>query len=371
MLQIRKLLAACCAGLLLCTASALPASAENEETKPETYEDGMFTFAYVDGGVELYACDSSALAVNIPDTTDGYKIVSIGDSAFYGCTKLKKVEMGEHVRRIGEAAFMGCTSLTSVELPESIREIGDYAFYGCSMLDKIDIPDTIAEIPAGMFYDCKYLQEVEFPANLTTIGTGAFYNCQLLPTPELPETVTELGDYAFAFCSAIEEVNLPESVTTLGMAAYYGCINITEFTVPKEMEHMGFMPFMGCVNLNAYHVEEGNTSYLTEDGVLYSSDMQVLYAYPAGKTDESCTIPEGVTTIQEAAFFSAVNLKEITFPSTLKAIGSNCWYLRTMPKNRCFFSGFCKTASISLRVLCTPSMLLVSRISSIRQLRMN
>ena len=107
MLQIRKLLAACCAGLLLCTASALPASAENEETKPETYEDGMFTFAYVDGGVELYACDSSALAVNLPDTTDGYKIVSIGDSAFYGCTKLKKVEMGEHVRRIGEAAFMG------------------------------------------------------------------------------------------------------------------------------------------------------------------------------------------------------------------------------------------------------------------------
>lgn len=329
MLNIRKLLASLCAGAVLCVSGAMPVYAETAETqpetKPETYEDGMFTFAYVDGGVELYACDSSALAVNIPETTDGYKIVSIGASAFYGCQNLKSVVLSDNIQKIGEAAFMGCSNLIKINVPESVEEIGNYAFYGCSSLESIDLPDQLTAIPEGMFYNCEYLQTVDIPENVESIGLGAFYNCALLPTPKLPETLTTLGDYAFAFCYAIDKVELPSSVTTLGAAAYYGCINITEFTLPREMENMGYMPFMGCVNLAAYDVEEGNASYVVEDGVLYNNEKQVLYAYPAGKKDESFVIPEGVTAIQDAAFFSAVNLKEIQFPSTLKTVGAGAF----------------------------------------------
>jgi hypothetical protein len=63
-----------------------------------------------------------------------YSVTSIGGSAFYGCSGLTSVIIGNSVTSIGAYAFYGCNSLTSVTIPESVTSIGDCAFGGCSGL---------------------------------------------------------------------------------------------------------------------------------------------------------------------------------------------------------------------------------------------
>ena len=60
---------------------------------------------------------------------------------------------------IGFSAFKGCSALTSATLPASLTTIGNYAFEGCSTLT-----------------------ELSLSAALTTLGIGAFEDTSLSPT---------------------------------------------------------------------------------------------------------------------------------------------------------------------------------------------
>ena len=47
------------------------------------------------------------------------------------------------VTTIGESAFYGCSRLTSVTIPESVTEIVDGVFYECSGLTSVIIPNSL------------------------------------------------------------------------------------------------------------------------------------------------------------------------------------------------------------------------------------
>ena len=110
--------------------------------------------------------------------------ISIGDWAFYSCTGLTSVTIGNSVTYIGYDAFRGCSSLTSVVIGNSVTSIGDNAFSGCSGLESVTIGN-----------------------NVTTIGDFAFYNCTGLTRVEIPDSVTSIGESAFASCSSLTTVN--------------------------------------------------------------------------------------------------------------------------------------------------------------------
>ena len=65
----------------------------------------------------------------IPDS-----VTYIGYGAFYGCSKLKSIEIGNSVTGIGERAFNG-TGLTSITIPDSVTSIGNRAFSYCLSLN--------------------------------------------------------------------------------------------------------------------------------------------------------------------------------------------------------------------------------------------
>ena len=56
-------------------------------------------------------------------------ITTIGEHAFYWCSKLTSITIPNSVTTIGLGAFYGCSNLTSVTIPNSVTTIGDYAFY--------------------------------------------------------------------------------------------------------------------------------------------------------------------------------------------------------------------------------------------------
>lgn len=76
-----------------------------------------------------------------------------------------------------------------------------------------------------------------------------------------------------------------------------------EFVVPKTVEYLEGLHFVKNPYLEAIAVEKSNPKYSSEEGVLYNKEMTELIYYPIGKTDENFVIPDTVEEIgQEASF---------------------------------------------------------------------
>ena len=58
---------------------------------------------------------------------------------------LKSIAIPNSVTSIGDYAFFDCSRLTSVTIGNSVTNIGNYAFYYCSGLTDIDYQGTEAE----------------------------------------------------------------------------------------------------------------------------------------------------------------------------------------------------------------------------------
>ena len=90
----------------------------------------------VTSGTNKYTSD-----VKIPEfiTYNGttYNVTSIGNYAFYNCTSLTSVVIGNSVTSIGNEAFSNCSGLTSIVIPNSVTSIGERAFCDCSGLTSI------------------------------------------------------------------------------------------------------------------------------------------------------------------------------------------------------------------------------------------
>lgn len=165
------------------------------------------TYTYMplnDSTVKLTGFSTTAAAANveIPSTAtlNGkvYSVVSIGDSAFIGCTALKSVRFEASVKSIGNHAFAYCTALKSVQFEAPIESIGD-----------------------GAFLECTELGEVELPASIISIGTAAFLGCAKWETVKLGNSVVSIGENAFALCKNLKSVTIPSSVQTIGENAFH------------------------------------------------------------------------------------------------------------------------------------------------------
>ncbi len=72
---------------LLLLALCLTACAE--ETKPETFTSGDYTYILPENGAaEITGYWGKAENLTIPDQLDGHPVTAIGDDAFYSCSSL-------------------------------------------------------------------------------------------------------------------------------------------------------------------------------------------------------------------------------------------------------------------------------------------
>ena len=128
-------------------------------------------FSYVEGGVAVVHPNTSAVpaqgwngyprpvgAVTIPSTVVHndveYNVVAVSDYAFFGCSGITSLTVGEGVEMLCASSFRGCSALTSVSLPSTIDTIGNYVFYGCTDLQNVAVQSLVPpRCAAGAFFD--------------------------------------------------------------------------------------------------------------------------------------------------------------------------------------------------------------------------
>ena len=77
----------------------------------------------------------------------------------------------------------------------------------------------------------------------------------------------------------------------------------------------------GLEALEKIEVEEGNESYISEEGVLYNKEKTTLIRYPQSKSDQTeYKVPEGVKIIGENAFRENKTITKVELPKSVQSI---------------------------------------------------
>ena len=124
-----------------------------------------------------------------------------------------------------------CLDIKSVVIENGVESIGDSAFWGCSKLENVDIPSTISSIGWQAFEGCSSLKSLEIPSNIISIGLGTFRGCSSLENLEIPPSIMTIGKNAFEGCSSLENIEIPYSVTSIDYAAFANCSSMSSIKI--------------------------------------------------------------------------------------------------------------------------------------------
>lgn len=301
----------------------------------------------------------------------GDQITQIGRYAFTG-TACSTIKFGKNVRSIGAEAFNGCRNLSGdLTLPDSVQIVGDRAFSGCTGLNgTLTLGSSLQTIGAGAFHYCPFSGDLVIPDNVTSIGDSAFYISDYL-RPETQGTLTfgknlrTIGKAAFSGCAFTGSLTIPEGITeiaigtfsssrsngmftgtltlpstlkTIGASAFSYTDFSGELLIPDGVTSIGANAFKECdgfggtlslpdsvktVGESAFYLCKGFTGLKLSASLTKIEERSFAHMYGL-KTE--VVIPEGVTEIGEGAF-SCSHMPSVRFPSTLKKIGKQAFYL--------------------------------------------
>ena len=170
------------------------------------------------------------------------------------------------------------------------------------LVEKVVMTGSITTIGNDAFDTQHSLTEFTFCSSVESIGAEAFSNCYGLENITLPNNLEQIKKYAFENCEKLSRINIPAKVNSIGEGAFRACTSLTKFTV---------------VSTNQY--------YIADNGVLYNKPKTELLFFPAADENKrtSYTVPYGVITIGEFAFYRAAKLQSIELPPTVKELAYN------------------------------------------------
>ena len=309
---------------------------------------------------------------NITEVVIDDAIMSIGASAFDGCTSIVKAtvpalaisliphtSLKELIITSGESIQAGAFELNGLEkvsIPSSITYIGEGAFYASSNALDVYVEDLAAWCNIAFAdYDANPLStggklyvgeqqvtDLVIPGEVTAIspyafvegmfssiyisdsvayiGDWAFSGCSQLAYISFGNDVESIGRYAFQNCENLTNVTLPDSIITIGNNAFVGCSNLACVTIGAGVKEIGVGAFSNVPKLEEISVVEQNTQFRSSVGILYNKNSTELIRYAPGKRQMTYFIPDGVTHIAEYAFEGCTELTDIFVPESITSI---------------------------------------------------
>ncbi len=265
-------------------------NATNIKFKPFTEGQTLFQF------IKIQATNYGNISGN--QSRDYRKGSTIDISAYplYSQAKFKKWELTADLPENEKGVIADpYSSTTKYTLPVSVSNL-NATITLTAVFEWEDEPDVIIE---------NGIVKKFYQPNTTTISIPATW-AESSTSSKIVNT-TAIENYALINYNA-QIIELPSTISRLGSDANAAMCLVNNLNSLKEIK-----------------VASGNTSYMSNDGVLFSADGKTLLRYPPAKVGQSYEIPEGVTTVAAYAFYNA-GLSTIKLPSTLTSIGNYSFY---------------------------------------------
>ena len=135
--------------------------------------------------------------------------------------------------------------------------------------------------------------------------------------------------YIMKYTGTEEDVVVPvvidgKKVVSIGEDTFTDCKTLKNITLSENIKNIesnsreAFPCFNGCDNLENIIVNENNSEFSSEDGVLYSKNKEVILLYPRGKNVAEFVIPEHVKYLGRKVFSKCENLKRVSIANGIK-----------------------------------------------------
>lgn len=205
---------------------------------------------------------------------------------------------------------------------------------------------SFLQIALVLFISPIYAEKIE--------SNGIYYNVTSSNTVEVTNRGDAEDDWMYyapndlysgivVIPSTIEYNNNTYNVTAIGDNAFAGSQYLSVLDISSSINSIGDGAFTLCNALQSISVEDGNTSFFSEEGILYAKNPIAIYYVPRGiqgdiVLNESITkipssafqycskittiqLPDNVVSIGDGAFNSCTGLKEIFFNNKIESIG--------------------------------------------------
>lgn len=203
---------------------------------------------------------SDVVSVHVEDC-----VTKIGDYAFMTSefTNLTSITMADSVTEIGQAvhnAAYGGAPLKSISFSNNLVSIGDSAFWGCDKLTSLNFPNGLQKIEYGAFYKCTGITSVVLPDSVKTLGSQCFYNCSSVTGVTFGTGFTGIEGYGQCFeytniskviCKAVTPPVIDQFMFC--PAADFTCRDRIRVYVPRN-------------SISAYEQASGWSYYYIDDG---------------------------------------------------------------------------------------------------------
>ena len=249
--------------------------------------------------------------------TGGYSYYPAVPNSYY----IRTVILPNTLTKINKAAFRNNSYLTTITIPGSVKEIGERAFESCTALKNLTFEDGVEGIDTNLNFNNTAIVTVTIPGSIKS--TPNFSGSASLQKITCLDGVETCNAYS---CSSLREIVVTDSAK--GISVNY-CNALEKVTIGDGMTPEAIQSVANVTSLTQIVTTETSTKYKSVDGVIYSKDGEILYAWPRGKTITNLVIPEQVKEIYKNTFRNINISGTITFNDDLEIIGDYAFYQRS------------------------------------------
>lgn len=347
---------ACCSIATSMVPMLTPSLARADESRPDTvYETAKLS-------TETDSAASSSVSTNKNNTIDSL-LAQTGEEGSQSIISTSTVlnSVGSDASTQAILTHDGLNFCINEDNPSTLAFIG---WSGAAPKGKVDIPEAVVFNEQKMLVT-RIASQVSFEAELENMGIDE----ASLTDADCAHLKSELVA-SVATAPEVEEISIPATVCDIDTSAFAAYPNLRKFTVnaqnetykscndmlfnadltcllavPEGMEGAAVLPceslvevssvtFARCSRLVSIDAtgSTAQSAYTSQNGLLYTQDMETLVAAPAG-LGASVTIAPECTHIADFAFYGNADLQTIIADGSVTTISENQPFPQTTIEN--------------------------------------
>lgn len=218
------------------------------------------------------------------------------------------------------APIAGNIMFNSISYP--VVEITQSAFANKTNLTSVTIPSSITTIGAGAFLNCGKLSSINIPDNVEIIGNEAFWGTGLTSITFNANLCSdfEYSKSPFNNLSNLQTVTIGEKVRSIPAYFLENCAKITSISIPSGVSSIGEGAFYTCSGLTSV---VWNIKYTTSFTDTRSPFYNAYNNHDLRGQITSFTFGDSVQSIPDYLCSGMKNLRSITIGKTVTRFGDN------------------------------------------------